>query len=293
MADPFTTGVAVGFTSGVASGIGKQITEMVWTSSARWIKAKYQDHAPEIIAKAEHNSHEFLNRLSLKVAALEQESDITKSLMAANMGEPSFSVLLQKAVLASAQTVSAEKYEILSDIVSQRLKASPESIYTVTSQMAVDAISHCTTNQLHVLAFAASLTMITPNKNDQFSSEAIYKKACTEWLNHRLAPYRNLHIGPLDYAHLDAVSCTKFVHLVVRDNDLDEVLKKNWSSGSFTITRDYLYNLPIGAVIRDLWEVQRMRSLSLTTVGGMIGTLVSDRLCGADPTSFFYWQMAD
>jgi hypothetical protein len=189
MTDPFTLGLAVGATSGAASGVGKEIVQLAWGCGAKWIKARYQDHAPEVIAKAEKNSAEFLNSLGQKVATLEQESEITKALMSATMSEPSFSVLLQKATLAAAQTENSEKYEILSDIVSQRLKSQPESIYTVTSQMAVDAIAYCTTNQLHVLAFAASLTVVSPPTNRLYGSEDLYKSACAEWLNHRLAPY--------------------------------------------------------------------------------------------------------
>lgn len=255
---------------------------------AQWLTEYYRGHEATVFAKATENSSYFLNTLANKVAALELESEITKDLMATTMSEPSFSVLLQKAVLTSAQTENPQKHEILSDVVSQRLKSSAESVYSATCQIAVDAIAHCTTNQLHVLALAVSLRYISPALPPDLATEEAYKEACKDWLNHRLAPYANLKIGPLDFAHLEAISCLKFDAAIIYS--MDNCLNLQWRRGHFTIDQDFLYSLPVGEVIRRAWEQDKLNKTTLTTAGILIGNIASDRLCGAGATNFASWQ---
>jgi hypothetical protein len=290
MGDPIGTVIEAASAAGLATGVGTKITELAWSCGAKWVSEYYANHRAAVVAKAKENCDLFLNSLAHKVGALEQESEITKSLMTTAMGEPSFSVLLQKAVLTSSQTGDAQKHEILSDVICQRLKSSPDSMFTMASQMAVDAVAHCTLNQLFILGFSASLLHISSQRSD-FASPEEYLRNCSEWFSHRLAPYETLEIGPLDYAHLQAVACASYVRLqAINTRDLDGMIRDLWSRGPYRLNDGFIDSLALGEKIRHLWEAKKMRSLLLTSVGQMIGILVSDRLCGADATSFEEWQ---
>jgi hypothetical protein len=273
---------------GAAHGAASKFTEMALDSGKKWLDSYYLNNEKQAIIKAWENYQIFLNNLAKKVEALELESEITKALVQDTQSDPSFAALFKKATIAASQTANSEKQEILSTIVSQRLKSAAESLYAVTSQMAVDAISHCTPNQLRILGFAVSISQITPALPCNATTEEQYRAVCAQWINHRFLPYADVHVGPMDYAHLEAVSC--LTHLSFMSSDLNTILANMWSRGPFTINSDFVYGLPTGTAIRRLWEQEGVKAVKLTTVGTLIGTIASDAQCGAAPTNFAQWQ---
>jgi hypothetical protein len=283
--DPITAGI-VGGVAGAATG---KFIEKAWDSGEKWLSSYYADHAPKTIEKAKENSRDFIAKLALKVDALEEESEINKEIFGKAMEEPNFGVLLQKALIGSAQSENPDKHDILASLVSQRLKATSESLFTVASQMACDAITHCTYKQLQILGFQVSLTSIQAG----FISAPIHERTqflelAKHWFTSRFKPYRELSIHQLDLAHLESLSCLSFVALANRS--IDKVLEGNWKNDKFTLKEEDLKEFEVGPDIIKVWSEGNLGNIRLTTVGLVIGTLASDHIAKAKPTNFDQWN---
>lgn len=276
-------------TAAIVGVVASKFVSKAWDSGEKWLKSFYQDHSPQAIEEAKQNSNDFLYKLALKVDQLEQDSKINKTIFENALNEPHFGVLLQKALIGSSQTKNQEKHEILASLVSQRLKAEPDSIYIVASQMACDAITNCTTSQLHILAFYVSLNCVRPNFTKQiFSSEESFISVCKSWFEDRLSLFSELKINPLDLSHLESLSCLKFDFLI--QTNLNKSLETRWQFENYTLKQNHLLGFSIGPIVQSVWENQKLKNASLTTVGQMIGSFTADILCGGPSTSFEEWQ---
>jgi hypothetical protein len=261
----------------------KQLVESAYKSGTAWLSSFFKDHQPKAIEKAERNSGEFLNRLSLKVDQLEQDHRVDRAIIDRALEEPSFGALLQSALIGSAQTENGDKHDLLASIVASRLTADNESVLAVASQMAASAVAHCSPNQLHFLGYCASTTLRWHRlDNAKFQTKEEMLKECIPWFEIRFAPYRFLEIRHVDLFHLEAVSCLSAGNV---GHALESMLSANWTAGAFKITGEDIMRLTVGECMVRLWN-QGAINAHLTSVGTLIGILVSDKLCGADHTVF-------
>lgn len=260
MTDPISL-VALGAAVG---GVAGKFVEKAWDAGERWLNTYFRDHQEKAQEQAKINSADFLNDLAKRIKKLEKQEEVSKAKIETAQDHPDFSVTLQKALLSAAQTGSRDKHELLARLVTERLKANSESLLSLASKMACDAISYTTQTQLNILGLQVNLEYLNP------SAQALSEDQYQKWLLDRLGFYSDLKFNYLDLYHLEALSCLKFQPMVSRD--LSEFFsKKNkgvFNGGAF-------YKTTIGKKIEDLW-MKGLGSITLTSVGQVIGVYVSD-----------------
>jgi hypothetical protein len=272
--------------SAAVGGATSKFIEKVWDCGEKWILSYMQNHREKALEKAKTNGLSFLNELAERVKKLEKSNAVTKEIIENALDHPDFSVLLQKALLASAQTDNKNKHIILACIVAERLKAEPESTFSLASKMACDAIACANTRQLKILGLLATIFFIRPTGTDVIPNEA-FDAYYQQWLISRFMPYRGLGVTQLDMMHLESLSCIKWDTIISRD--LGTIL-------SDTERSEYKFNLDkfkatdIGSEIYKLWKDNKLESATLTSVGTIIGTFVSDILTGTT-TTFRGWEV--
>jgi hypothetical protein len=177
--------------------------------------------------------------------------------------------------LTAAQTDNAEKKKLLARVIAERLASGPETTLGVASKMACDAIAFATPNQLRILGLQANLLMIKPTRS-------LPANEYNAWLVVRLSPYMTLSIAQLDLLHLEAISCGAVVQFLGRD--LIQALRvKNGD----IFDEGMLTSAGILPRLVPLWN-ERLERFNLTSVGQIIGILVSDIVSGGK-TSLERW----
>lgn len=272
MPDPLSF-IALG--AAIGGGAGKFV-EKAWDSGEKWIVSYFANHQEKAREKAEENSGEFLKKLGERVAQLERSKVMSEETLAAAQEEPDFSVVLHKAILSAAQTNSESKHDLLARLVAERLQASPESLVSVASKMACDAISFTTPNQLLLLGLLTNVLYVSP-------TEKLSKSQHIGWLQARLSPFVGAKANQMDYIHLEALSCLKFESFVAHNlkQILTQHLGDSFNYEDFVLTK-------VGKKLAELWESGGLKSCQLTSVGQMLGVMVSDQYIGGK-TSMSSW----
>jgi hypothetical protein len=276
MSDPTST-IIIAEAAAAAAG---KFVEKAWESGEKWLATRYKDHYPRAVEKAKDNSRDFVNKLAVKVAQLEEQQQVDRTIIDRALEDPSFSVILQKALIGSSQTESQEKHELLAKLVTMKLDAPQESLRSVVAPLACEAVTHLTPNQLKILGIQTVLTLINPSFNEsRVQTEADFLKRCEDWLTARLAPFADVPIRRIDLMHLESLSCAKLASLGVGEYPLAGYLK-NWQCKDFTLTADALYKLPIGEKIKVWYETQALNRLQLTTTGQLLGFCIVELVGG-------------
>ena len=159
--------------------------------------------------KAKENSKDFLNKLAEKVAQLEERQQVDRAIIDRALEEPSFGVILQKALIGSSQTESQEKHELLAKLVAMKLTVPQESLRSVVAPLACEAVTHVTPNQLKIIGIQTVLTLIIPSFDVQTESD--FLNTCGSWLTAQLAPFVSVEIFDIDLMHLESISCVKLL----------------------------------------------------------------------------------
>ena len=220
--------------------------------------------------------------------SLETENPYNKEFFSKAFKEPSFSVLLQKAILNSAQTKSAEKHQLLSKLISDKLTAKEESIRSLAAQMACDAIAYATISQLKALAVACNLRLVTPNFTIRGTvTESMFQAACEDFVVKRFTPLSDVTMNALDLAHLEALSCLK-VHSFMTF-DLNQFLQQ-WHYGNYRYTSEQLAKTSIGSHLVNMWNEGGLRMTTPTSVGILVGTCVTSTLSGVKTNLSQEWD---
>jgi hypothetical protein len=267
MSDPLSTIIIIGAAGGGAS----KLVEKAWESGEKWLATFFKDHHPRAFEKAIDNSKDFLNKLVTKVAQLEEQQQVDRAIIDRALEEPSFGVILQKALIGSAQTESPQKHELLAKLVVRKLDAPQESLRSMVAPLACEAVTHLTPNQLKIIGIQTVLTLITPAFNESdVETEADFLNRCGSWCTANITPFADVQIHRIDLMHLESLSCAKLVPFAVGEYVLAGFLK-NWKCKDFTLTPDALYELPFGEQIQLWWETQALNRLRLTTTGQLLG----------------------
>ena len=265
MTDPLSL-VALGAVVGGAAG---KFVEKAWDSGEKWIKSYFENHHEKAQEKAKENTLSFLTDLAQRVETLENDKTVSPEQISSSQEHPDFSVVLQKAMISASQTESKEKHQLLSRLVAERIKAAPESLLALTSKMACDAISYTTSNQLKLLGLISNILYIGPSSN-------LSEKQYFGYLQARLGPFSKVLPANFDYVHLEALSCLKFESFITRD--LKKLLADK-NQGKFDY--DFFKEQSLGTALIDIWEKHKLKSTQLTSIGQMIGVMVSDQVTGS------------
>lgn len=275
--------------AGAAGGAAKEIAQNAWQCGQKWIASYFRDHKPEAIAKANANAESCINLIAQKVNQLEEDAQLNRALFEKALNEPDFGVLLQKTLIGSAQTGDTDKQELLANLLTNRLTAETDSLYSVVSHLACEAVTHCTARHLRILGFASSIYLECDRLNMPFDTNQEFQDFCKWWFEHRFTPYVGLEARMIDLFHLEAVSC---ISTRLPANGILDPIVSRWKSGDFQLSVSELESFTVGPTIQTLWGRGHICGVKLTTVGQLIGTMVSDSICGGKPTSFESWKSA-
>lgn len=257
--------------SAVGGATGKFV-EKAWDSGEKWIQSYFKDHKENSQKNAINNSFDFLTELASRVKALEEQSNRNKQQITEAQDHPDFSIFLQKALITSAQTDSKEKHILLATLVSQRLIAEPESVFSLASKMACDAIAYMTSNQIKLLGLLATLFLMKPQGLPRGLTNESYQEWYDLFITPRLSPYNKLIIGKQDLKHLESLSCVKLNEAMVRD------LSYNFSIFDFKFDFNSIKSYAIKEKFQNHWGDPRIQQVNLTTTGEIIGVLVSNMI---------------
>lgn len=258
--------------SAAVGGATGKFVEKAWDSGEKWISTFYKDHQELAQNKATENTKDFLQELAQRIKFLEESMQVSKENIDLAQNHPDFSVLLQKAILASAQTDNNDKHKILAKIVSERLKTDTESILSLGSRMACDTISYLTSNQLMILGLAANLFSIRPNVPLSIRSDDTNTKDSLDiHFIITLLPYKDIILRRIDLVHLESLSCLKFSTFIMHN-------KSNlFENGDYVFGLDKIRDPDLRESIVANWN-NGLQHIDLTTVGLIIGISVSDIL---------------
>jgi hypothetical protein len=238
--------IAIG--AGVGGATGKFV-EKAWDSGEKWIQSYFKDHQKVAQQKATENTMDFLNELAQKVNALEESKQISKDKIETAQDHPDFSIMLQKALLASAQTDNKNKHVILAQLVSERLKSQPESILALSSKMACDSISYATVNQLMILGLAVNFYTVRPNPYPPAGvNQSNFQDWLDNWLITRLNPYRNIEFRRIDVNHLESLSCLKVNSFIGRN--LNDMFKND----NLTYDFERMEDIELKEIVKKIWK---------------------------------------
>ena len=265
MADPVSLIVLA---AGVGSVAGK-FTECAWDLGKKWLAERFKGHTEKAAAQARENAGQFLIELANRLKQLEDSKTVPEETIKSAQDDPDFSILLQKAMLNSAQTSNKEKHQLLARLVADRLNGTAESRLSVMAKLACDAIPNLTTRQLHLLGLLANIyefDFTTPLPATQFHQELVA----------RFRPYVGLEFDFHDLSHLEAVSCVRNSSPAGRD--FEATLRGRNKNGEFDLER--FRSEPTGKSILEMWNRWQLWGVTPMTTGMLVGIYVSDSLAG-------------
>jgi hypothetical protein len=270
--------------SAATGGIAGKFIEKAWDSGEKWIQSYFKDHKEKAQQKATENSMDFLNELAQRVKLLEDNSQIKNEQINQAQDHPDFSAMLQKALLTAAQTDNSNKHKLLARLVSERLKAKPESILALGSKMACDVISYMTVNQIMLLGLLAIIYSIRPNP---FPPEEIkpeqFQDWVDNWLTTYLLPYQTIDVKLLDIIHLESLSCLK------RFSFAGHGLNQLFSQDDYKFDFQKMKAQELKGKINEWWNNGVIQQVDLTTVGYIIGVSITDLIMNTT-TNFVGWD---
>lgn len=275
--------------SGAVGGVAGKFVEKAWDQGEKWLSNYFKDHAPKARDKARENSLDFLAELARRVQTLEkQRGTAAASVVEDSLNHPDFSVLLQKAMISSAQTDNKQKHELLARLVADRLTKEPDSLFSLSCKLACDALPMLNVRHMKILGLLTDLIMVRPVPLvDPSQPKELASVRFQRWLTTRLTVYQDLTFTNIDFLHLESLSCLKWD--LIASRSLQETLSFPKEAG---ITFDYksFSDSAVGKKVETLWESGLNHALP-TTVGQLIGVYVTDMLSGT-ATSLDTWGEA-
>jgi len=259
--------LSIAIISGAVGGAAGAFSKEVWDLGKNWIQGYFKDHAPKAIAKAEQNSLDFLAQLAQRVKKLEKQGEQQKKLIEDSLNHPDFSALLQKAMISSAQTEDKRKHELLARLVADRLTKESESLFSLTSPLACDAISRMNIKQMKILGILATLFFIRPNGFPRTDiPQQITSVWWSRWFTERLKIYLDITPITMDFLHLESLACIKYDTVLSRN--LEKIISFPDTSG-LKFEYKLFSKTEVGKKVNQLWE--SLQNSFPTTIVILIG----------------------
>jgi hypothetical protein len=191
---PLTLAAMSGAVSGFVGGCINPFVSRTIGYGVRWLSDQYRGHPREAIETAQSNAVNFYGQVNICLDGLQQIEDFEEK-KEQELADPDYTSLFQEAVLGAARTNSVQKHKILARLVTERLAAEPDSLRTLASHMACDAVPQLSPKHLRFLGFMAILwTMDTPDYVKAVSGETgvdsdqkTFEKGLS-WLSDELSP---------------------------------------------------------------------------------------------------------
>ncbi len=223
------------------------------------------------------NTTKFARTVTKHLTEWKKEGVVSDDQVAIAMEDPAVIMDIQKAILSAGRTDRQDVHDVLSRLIVGRMQTSPESLLSMTCGMASQAISYMTPNQLRILGLLASVARISP-------SEKLDSSSAMRWQQERISTFMDIDLRPLDYEHLESLSCVN----VLRPGyiDLQRTLQ-----GKFGDDFDFdgFQSTQLGEKLKHMWKEGDLQRCSLTTLGQLLGVVVSDVESGTR-TDFKAWD---
>jgi len=269
MTDPVSL-IALGAAVG---GIAGKFGEKTWELAEKWLARRYEHHVAAAQATARTNSASFILELAKRVEVIEQKHPETADCINAAQSDPHFSLVLQKAILGSAQTSDPAKHQLLADLVSNRLLAKTETTLSLAIGLACDAVPNLTSTQLHWLALLVFLHEIRPR--NKYESKATY----IDWLGVHLRHFKDIEFRDIDIRHLVALGCVTYDPTSERSLPVLFTMKNGVVTDEFMAALDNFVDSDACFTLKFAW-VEGLAGVDLTSVGSVIGGHVWSTLTG-------------
>ncbi len=280
MVDP----VSIALVAAIGGAAGK-FAEKALSLSAKWLAERFKGHLAKAKEQAQQNTLDFIEKLAQRVKILEEQNKQNKKIIDKSLSQPDFSILLQKAVISSAQTKDEQKHEFLARLVADRLTKESDSLFSLTSQIACDAIPKLNINQMKILGVLATIFFIRPKPfppTNEPQQEA--GNSWSKWLEDKLSFSQDVNPNIMDLLHLESLSCIRWEPFLERE--LEDLINFPKDSGMIFVHISFLQT-EVGKKIFQLWKAG-LGGAFPTAVGILIGIYVSDMLLNTT-TSLDKW----
>ena len=258
----------------VGGGTGKFV-EKAWDSGEKWINSYFRNHNDSVQELASKNSLDFLTQLAMRINKLEEKNVALKKTIEKAQDQPEFSVLLQKALLASAQTDSLEKHSVLARLVADRLTMDPESTLALTTKIACDTISLMSSRQIKLLGIITNIIYLRPHGYPEAVVEGTMSSTyIREWTLGRLLMFAGYEFRAVDLDHLESLRCIKNVP------PINPVAYSTITINHVEIDFADVSDPSLAQNIVFLWRLFTLNGGGLTLTGKMIGALAGDNISG-------------
>jgi hypothetical protein len=262
--------------SAAVGGVAGKFVDRAWDLGEKWLSSYLKDHDPKAREEAKHNTLDFLNQLAERVKILEQKGKQYNKFIEDSLNHPDFSILLQKAIISSAQTDDKQKHELLARLVSDRLTKEPESLSALCSKPACDAVSALNVGQLKILGLLTELVFQRPFHYNRELLKEWSNTGLPERLTQNLHVYRGLTLTYRDFLHLESLSCIRW-NPDISDDYMHRPAPSDIGGLAFIFDYKEFSNAEVSKAIVKLWETE-FGWATPTTVGQLIGRYVSDML---------------
>jgi hypothetical protein len=274
--------MAVNLIVPIVSGATGSLVTLFTTKGADWLISLVASHSAAVQAKVQANTQNFIQRLAKRVERLEAEIPASAAhIIGEAFDHPETSLLMQKSLLAAAVTDNDDRHSILSELIAQRLTAGADDMIALAGAVACDIVGSLSSRQIHLLALLTTLVQLRPGDPlPDFPAERLGELVPEYWDMHlaRVCVADLDKVIPLDFSHLEAVSCIRMDTMVERN--LQYTLNITFRGKLIVAPMHVLREMEWWPRMHRLWEMG-IRQSTGTTVGYLIGTLHHDSLVGS------------
>lgn len=282
--------------SSAVSGAAGALVQQTLTSGGSWLKDRFAGHQANAMQQAIANVNDFLDELGARVQRMEESNLALRERIADAMSHPDYSILMQRAVLAAAQTDNHDKHILLAQLVSERLRVDEDTTLARACKMACDAVENLASRQLNILGFLYTITHLQ-FPHPAVTSIEVSQALEIQWLVATLSPYRTTGCTLVDRMHLESVGS------IVAQRGTPQVaaplgramvvLPKLVGLLTSTIDPSFPYQqfiqTPAGLAAQALYDDASLGTVALTMTGSLIGMFVADTLASR-PTDITAWH---
>jgi hypothetical protein len=271
-------------TTAASSAISTVVQQAI-VASGHWFHERYGHHSPAVQQQVKANVTSYLEELVSRIHKVEAENDIMKQQVATMMSQLDIAMLMERALLAGAETSDRQRHATLATIVSERLRVETDSLPALTSAIAVDAVAHLSPRHLQILAFTYTVEWMRWPKPEWSVAPALLSTMELEWAALSLKPYEGLEFTARDLNHLESAGCLGARRAFLTP-DLNSKLRIA-TSPDFEYMR--FVETPSGARFQAIYEGKELNGTSLTSSGSLIGMYVADQLADR-PSDVTRWE---
>lgn len=249
MDDIKTVVMTAGMTSALVTGFGKVIAEDLWKGFKAIVLSPFQN--PKVAEEAERRATATLDKVAQRLHDLEQASAMDRTILNRALEDPGFALMLQSALIHSAETSDEAKHDLLARLITARLLADAETPQAMVIPLACTAIPRLRAPNFAELAIHAVFRFGVPSFSDAAkTSEPQFLLECDNRFSTLLQPFDRTIIAAHDLTHLESAGCGSM--LMAQMADSREGVSK-WKTETNYLTMAKLRAMPFFGRMKPTW----------------------------------------